>query len=257
MNITRAGTQASSRGPAEYFTGTVRIDPLFQAPDPGRAVAAFSLSPTWMAMGIANAAVAILAGLALAAFVASARADTPAPATFKAHGVTFTYPGSWMELPVSYEVKIGTPLWLESIGPAPTLPPTTDPPPPPSDTPQPATPALNIVTLAAYHVNVVLTSKNIGRYKKYFAASFAQLAAAVQGQVEGGPTRINLGKLPGYGFRMSAQAADGTVLEDRVLFAFRQKTEYFFSCQHPQTDPLAAEVEGGCAQIIHSFRLAK
>ncbi len=37
MNITRAGSQPSSKGPAEYFTGTVRLDPLFQAPDPARA----------------------------------------------------------------------------------------------------------------------------------------------------------------------------------------------------------------------------
>ena len=36
MDIKRSGSQASSRGPAEYFTGTVRVDPLFQAPDPAR-----------------------------------------------------------------------------------------------------------------------------------------------------------------------------------------------------------------------------
>ncbi len=36
MEIKRAGTQASSRGPAEWFTGAVRIDPLFQSPDPAR-----------------------------------------------------------------------------------------------------------------------------------------------------------------------------------------------------------------------------
>ena len=34
MEIKRAGTQPSGKGPAEWFTGTVRIDPLFQAPDP-------------------------------------------------------------------------------------------------------------------------------------------------------------------------------------------------------------------------------
>ena len=37
MNITRAGSQPSGKGPAEYFTGTVRVDPLFQPPDPARA----------------------------------------------------------------------------------------------------------------------------------------------------------------------------------------------------------------------------
>lgn len=36
MKITPAGLQPSGRGPAEYFTGAVRIDPLFQAPEPAR-----------------------------------------------------------------------------------------------------------------------------------------------------------------------------------------------------------------------------
>ncbi len=40
MDITRIGSQPSGRGPAEYFTGTVRVDPLFQAPAPARVVGA-------------------------------------------------------------------------------------------------------------------------------------------------------------------------------------------------------------------------
>ena len=34
MEIKRVGTQPSAKGPSEWSTGTVRIDPLFQAPDP-------------------------------------------------------------------------------------------------------------------------------------------------------------------------------------------------------------------------------
>jgi quercetin dioxygenase-like cupin family protein len=34
MEIKPAGSQPSVKGPSEWFTGTVRIDPLFQAPDP-------------------------------------------------------------------------------------------------------------------------------------------------------------------------------------------------------------------------------
>jgi quercetin dioxygenase-like cupin family protein len=34
MQITRVGTQASIKGPADWFTGAVRVDPLFHAPDP-------------------------------------------------------------------------------------------------------------------------------------------------------------------------------------------------------------------------------
>jgi len=40
MEINRVGSQASGKGPAEYFTGTVRIDPLFDRTDPARAVGA-------------------------------------------------------------------------------------------------------------------------------------------------------------------------------------------------------------------------
>src|SRR5438876_11465727 len=36
MEIKRIGSQPSNKGPADSFTGTVRIDPLFQAPDPAR-----------------------------------------------------------------------------------------------------------------------------------------------------------------------------------------------------------------------------
>ena len=34
MEIKRVGSQPSTNGPADWFTGTVRIDPLFSAPDP-------------------------------------------------------------------------------------------------------------------------------------------------------------------------------------------------------------------------------
>jgi quercetin dioxygenase-like cupin family protein len=40
MDIKRIGSQPSRKGQAEYFTGTVRIDPLFEAHDPARTVGA-------------------------------------------------------------------------------------------------------------------------------------------------------------------------------------------------------------------------
>jgi quercetin dioxygenase-like cupin family protein len=40
MEIKRNGTQSSNKGPADWFTGTVRIDPLFEAKPPARASAA-------------------------------------------------------------------------------------------------------------------------------------------------------------------------------------------------------------------------
>lgn len=40
MEIRRTGSQPSTRGPAKWFTGTVRFDPLFTAQAPARANAA-------------------------------------------------------------------------------------------------------------------------------------------------------------------------------------------------------------------------
>ena len=40
MNITRSGSRPSTKGSEEYFTGTVRIDPMFEAGEPARAVGA-------------------------------------------------------------------------------------------------------------------------------------------------------------------------------------------------------------------------
>jgi quercetin dioxygenase-like cupin family protein len=36
MEIKRKGAQSSNQGPADWFTGTVRIDLLFEAPEPAR-----------------------------------------------------------------------------------------------------------------------------------------------------------------------------------------------------------------------------
>ena len=36
MEIKRNGAQPSNKGPADWFTGTVRVDPLFQAREPAR-----------------------------------------------------------------------------------------------------------------------------------------------------------------------------------------------------------------------------
>lgn len=39
MQITRIGTRPSQKGPADWFTGSVRIDPLFEPNDARRAAA--------------------------------------------------------------------------------------------------------------------------------------------------------------------------------------------------------------------------
>ncbi len=41
MELKRAGSQPSQKGPAEFFTGTVRIDPLNAPPSPARTMTAY------------------------------------------------------------------------------------------------------------------------------------------------------------------------------------------------------------------------
>ncbi|MCA9178559.1 MAG: cupin domain-containing protein [Planctomycetales bacterium] len=40
MNVTRNGSQPSNKGPDDWFTGNVRIDPLFQPHSPARTAGA-------------------------------------------------------------------------------------------------------------------------------------------------------------------------------------------------------------------------
>ena len=40
MEIKRSGAEPSGKGPSDWFTGTVRIDPLFEAPAPARGFGA-------------------------------------------------------------------------------------------------------------------------------------------------------------------------------------------------------------------------
>ena len=41
IDIKRNGSRPSQKGPEDWFTGTVRVDPLFQAPEPARASGAY------------------------------------------------------------------------------------------------------------------------------------------------------------------------------------------------------------------------
>jgi quercetin dioxygenase-like cupin family protein len=40
MDVTRNGSRPAAQGPADYFTGRVRIDPVIEAPEPSRVRAA-------------------------------------------------------------------------------------------------------------------------------------------------------------------------------------------------------------------------
>ena len=199
---------------------------------------------------------AALAGVLIALVAATARADD-LPGAYGDHGVSFSYPTAWMHVPGDFEVQSGSELWSEFFGPAPapTQPPATDP-----TQPQPAAPATpvalsDVVAVAAYRTNVSITKKNLPRFKQPIQLLVTQLVTRANGKVLNGPVRVTMGGMPGYRFEATATLTDGTLTESRLVLVFRKKTEYFLNCQHVQNGPLTAEIEGGCDQLMHSFRV--
>lgn len=55
MQINRAGSQPSAKGPSEYFTGTVRVDPLFERKNPARVTGGDGNLRTLRSFGVAYA----------------------------------------------------------------------------------------------------------------------------------------------------------------------------------------------------------
>lgn len=200
--------------------------------------------------------VGALAGAVITLAAATARADD-LPGAYSDHGVSFSYPTAWLHVPGDFQVQSGSELWSEFFGPAPapTPPPATDPAQP--QPPAPATPLVlpDVVAVAAYRTNVSITKKNLPRYKQAIQLLVTQLVTRANGKVLSGPVRLTMGGMPGYRFEATAALTDGTLTESRLVLVFRKKTEYFLNCQHVQNGPLTAEIEGGCDQLMHSFRV--
>jgi hypothetical protein len=191
-------------------------------------------------------AAALVAALAVAGGVASARADD-VPGSFAGHGVKFTYPSSWSHIPASFVTQIGSALWTESFAPVQA-----------PDSSQPSQPkAKDLVVVASYHTNVSITKKTLPRYRRLIQAAVTQLAAQAGGTVVGGSQRSAIGKFAGYRFVVTATLPDGTLVQSRLMFAFNKRTEYFLNCQHVQNGTLGAEIEAGCDQVARSFRLGR
>ena len=69
MEIRRVGSQPSAKGSPEWFTGTVRVDPLFEAPEPPRlSGASVTFEPAHALRGIRIRSVRLLSSQLAAAW---------------------------------------------------------------------------------------------------------------------------------------------------------------------------------------------
>jgi hypothetical protein len=174
--------------------------------------------------------------LAAAALAVSSALGAPGDATYRRHGVSFRYPSSWyLTRPIGATAQTGTALWSQWLGPTKAL-------------------SVDLVIVAAYHTTVAITPATLHRYRPLVAASVRQLAASSRGQVVAGPTTTRMGGMPGYRFRMTAIAPDGSPVSSRLIFAWKGHTEYFLNCQHAVLGARRPAVEAACDRIVASFR---
>jgi hypothetical protein len=193
---------------------------------------------------------AVLAAALVAGAVATARADD-VPGSFSGHGVTFTYPSTWLHTPAAFSTEIGSALWIESFAPVPT----TDPTDPTQATS--SAQARDLVAVASYRTRVSITKKTLPRYRALIRSAVLQLAQQAHGALLGGPLRVTMGGFAGYRFEVTAMLPDSTMVQSRLVLAFNKRTEYFLNCQHVQNGPLSDEIEAGCDQVMQSFRVGK
>jgi len=207
--------------------------------------------------------VAAFAATAAALVTMVARADD-LPGAYGGHGVSFSYPTTWLHGPGQFEVTAGTPLWQEFFAPAtapvtptPPSPPTDPSQPPPQPQPQPQTVQRDLVAVAAFHTNIAITKKLLPRLKPVLAVMVSRLAAQTGGALLRGPQRVTIGGMAGYRFQTTSKLDPATTTESRLVFVFKGRMEYFLNCQHVQNGTYATEIEGGCDQVMKSFRLTK
>lgn len=204
----------------------------------------FGVKPQRLAAAFAAVVVAIGAG--------TAHGDSTTPGSFNGHGVSFSYPTDWMNLPGQVLAQQGMPLWKEFFGPVPQAPaPPPDPNAPPA---QPSFSSTDVVIVAQFQIPMSITKKNIARYKGLVRLSTQTLLAQVGGKLLSGPVRTTIGKLPGYRLDGTATVLNVPV-EIRIVIGFRGHNEYFLNCQNTQGGPLSAEIKSGCDQITQSFQL--
>jgi RDD family/Septum formation len=183
------------------------------------------------ATGLASSLVLVLAGSVV---YAASYQDTGAQ-TYHGNGVSFDYPAGWEEGTRRVAAETGTAdeIWEVAFG----------------------LDSASVVSVTAYRMNMPVTAE----YPENLDAAKAQSDEMVRewfeqngGTVEAGPEEITVAGMPGLRFRATGTLG-GTSFESTIVLIFDGATEYNLNCQH--TSEWAEEVERGCEQIVHTFRV--
>jgi uncharacterized RDD family membrane protein YckC len=179
---------------------------------------------------VASALVLVLAGSVV--YVAASDEDDGAQ-TYRGHGVSFDYPagGGQGRLQTLASARGGgNELWSTAVGLG----------------------EIDIVSVTAYRLNISVTAQNLDSVMPELASIVQQLAEQLGGAVQGGPEQLTVAGLPGARFRITG-TMQGAAIQNTLVFAFDDTTEYSLNCQH--TAEKAEEIERGCEQILRTFKV--
>jgi hypothetical protein len=153
--------------------------------------------------------------------------------TYRAHGVSFNYPTSWLEISTEDVGPAGDAeeLWSISFSPV-------------------TGPGVDIVSVEAYRGDFPATAGELNVFMPTLVSIVDQHFDQLGGAAHGAPTELTMAGLPGAQFQ-GAAGIRGIAFQSTLVFAFTETTAYVVSCQY--TPPRSAEIQRGCDQIVRTL----
>ena len=180
--------------------------------------------------------------LALAVLVGALAGCGSSDREYKGHGISFRYPRNLAPAEsrgVNAKTSIG--LWTEMFSPT-------------AAAKDPGTTA-DIAFITEFRTSFAISKESLAANSGSISASVARFARQAGGSLLAGPTKVTMGGLPGYEFRISAKTIRGRSSASRLVIVWKGATEYSLNCQHLVGGTRAAEIERGCKMIVGSFKV--
>jgi hypothetical protein len=178
----------------------------------------------------------LTAVLATAAGLPTYRLLSPGgPQTYRGHGVSFTYPAGWQQVPASDlrpAARAGAATWTAALALGPH----------------------DLILLEALPQDPPVTAATIASFASGFGQELRQYLGQAGWSAQAGPERVTLGGMPALEAWISGRTPGGAAVSTLDLHAYRGATGYHLACQH--TPGHARQVAQACAQVMRTFTVA-
>jgi len=152
--------------------------------------------------------------------------------SYRAHGVSFTYPAALREGTLTDTVGNGPRLWAASF----------------------ALDTQDWIGIGADRLSAPVTAARLPGFTPAAGKAARRFFGQVGGVVQAGPQQITVGGLPALQFR-GAMTNHGITIKVTLVFAFDGTTQYFLYCAHTRAG--AGPMERACGQVMRTFKVSK